>query len=99
MNYLSIHSDADRVEEMIPSMTYATLVENLGWLTELGVIAPENTVTMLVVARLVDRSRVRRSGFSAADLQRALDVYRNGTRWKAVYAVMKALEHAIQNAA
>ncbi len=94
MNYLFIHSDADRVEEMIPSMSYATLVESLGWLTEIGVITEEDPVTMLVVARLVDRSRVQRSGLSAEQLREAADKYCNGTHWTPIYAVVKALESA-----
>lgn len=99
MNYLFINTDAERAEEMIPSMSYATLVENLGRLTELGVIAPESAVTMLVVARLVDRSRIIRSRVSSRELQRALDDYRNGTKWNPVYAVVKALEQAVETAA
>src|SRR5882724_9144698 len=74
MNYLFINPEADRVEEMIPSMSYATLVENLGWMTELGVIAEESPTTMLVVARLVDRGRVLRSGLTASQLRQAADL-------------------------
>jgi hypothetical protein len=94
MNYLFINTEADRVEEMIPSMSYATLVENLGWMTELGVIAEESPTTMLVVARLVDRGRVLRSGLTASQLREATEMYRCGTQWKPVYSVVKALEAA-----
>jgi hypothetical protein len=98
MNYSSINRDAERAEEMIPSMTYATLVNNLGRLTQLGVVAPGNPVSMLVVARIVDRSRILRSGMGAEELRRALAVYCNATQWKPVYAVVKALEQAVETA-
>ena len=94
MSYLFINTEADRVEEMIPSMSYATLVENLGWMTELGVIADESPTTMLVVARLVDRGRVLRSGLTAPQLRHATERYCGGTQWKPVHSVVKALETA-----
>jgi hypothetical protein len=93
MNYLYTYSEAAHAEEMIPSMTYATLLENLVRLTKLGVIAPENPVTMLVVARIVDRSRILRSGVTTLELQRALDAYREA---RPVLAVEKALEKALE---
>lgn len=99
MTYPFFNRDADLAEHMIPSMPYATLVDRLGYLTQLGAIAPENPVTMLVVARLVDRSRIVRSGFGSTDLRRALDDYRGVTRFKPVYAVVKALEQAVETAA
>jgi hypothetical protein len=87
-------NEADRAEEMIPSMAYATLLQNLERLTELGVIAPENTVSMLVVARLVDRARIVRSGINAQAIERTLDAYR--LRRNPVHAVVKALERAVE---
>jgi hypothetical protein len=87
-------SEADRAEEMIPSMTYATLLQNLGRLTDLGVIAPENTVSMLVVARLVDRARIVRSRIPVQTVQCTLEAYR--VRKNPVYAVVKALERAVE---
>lgn len=98
MNYFYINSDAERAEEMIPSMSYATLVGNLGWMTKLGLLAPGNPVSMLVVARLVDRSRIRRSGMCAEELRTALRVYLTGIDWKPQYAVVKALEKAVETA-
>jgi hypothetical protein len=98
MNYLFINTDADRVEEMIPSMSYATLVESLGSLTQLGVVGSENPMTMLVVAMVVDRSRIVRSGMTAAELRRALETYSSSTQWTPVYAVVKALEQAVAKA-
>src|SRR5271154_1960461 len=92
--YFYTHNEASRAEEMIPSMSYATLLENLEKLTVLGVIMPESTVSMLVVARLVDRARIRRSGISAEVIQRRLDTYRAGKN--PVHAVVKALERAVE---
>lgn len=92
INYLYPEAEAARAEESIPSMSYHTLVENLGRLTELGVVAPENPATMLVAARLVDRSRIQRSGVSAVELRSALENYRR--RPDAVAGIVKALEQA-----
>ena len=91
-NYFYSYSEAAQVEETIPTMTYTALVESLGRLTDLGVLAPQNPMGMLVAARLVDRSRIARSGLSAADLRRALEQYRKHP--KAVYGIVKALEQA-----
>ncbi len=71
MNYFSMNTKARQAEELIPSMSYRTLLENLSRLTELGVIAPQNPMTMLVAARLVDRSRILRSGVTRANARRA----------------------------
>lgn len=94
VTYFHTHNEASRAEEMIPSMTYASLLENLQRLTDLGVITPESTVSMLVVARLVDRARIHRSGITAEALQYSLDAYRR-TR-NPVHAVVKALERAVE---
>jgi hypothetical protein len=91
-----VDRSAERAERMIPSMTYATLVDSLGRLTQLGVIGAGNPATMLVVARLVDRSRIMRSGMGAEELRRALSVYSNATQWKPASAVVKALEQAVE---
>jgi hypothetical protein len=93
MNYSYIDNEITRAEEMIPSMTYTALLDNLIRLTELGVLAPGHPASMLVVARLVDRGRIRRSGITAGQIRTTLDVYRNSAR--PVYAVVKALEQAI----
>lgn len=98
MNYIFLNSDAERAEEMIPSMSYATLVGSLGSMTKLGLLAPGNPASMLVVARLVDRTRIRRSGMRADDLRIALRTYLTGTEWKPQYAVVKALEQAVETA-
>src|SRR5262249_10884299 len=93
MNSIHTYTEAAYAEETIPTMTYTSLLENLGRLTELGVIAPEKPVTMLVVARIVDRSRILRSGVSAAEIEFALRSYR---RQRPVRAVVKALEQALE---
>jgi|HubBroStandDraft_5_1064220.scaffolds.fasta_scaffold319659_1 hypothetical protein len=93
MNYSYIDTEMARAEDMIPSMSYATLLDNLVWLTRLGVLAPGNPASMLVVARLVDRARIRRSGITLEQLRASLDAYRATAQ--PVYAVVKALEQAI----
>ena len=52
---------------------------------------------MLVVARLIDRTRIQRSGIGAETLRRALEVYLGSAN--PVYAVVKALEQAVEYAA
>jgi len=94
LNHIYPYTQAGRAEETIPSMTYRELLENLGKLTDLGVLTPHNPVTMLVAARLVDRTRIARSGVSAANLQSALEEYRRNT--KAAYGIVKALERALE---
>jgi hypothetical protein len=93
-HYFYPEAEAALAEETIPSMNYRTLLENLARLTELCVVAPENPATMLVAARLVDRSRVRRSGVAEFELRAALEVYRQ--RRDAVPGIVKALERAAE---
>jgi hypothetical protein len=93
MNYSYIDTEMARAEDMIPSMSYAALLDNLVWLTRLGVLAPGNPASMLVVARLVDRARIRRSGVTVEQLRASLEAYRATAQ--PVYAVVKALEQAI----
>jgi hypothetical protein len=94
VTYFYTDNEASRAEEMIPSMSYGMLLENLEKLTNLGVISTESTVSMLVVARLVDRARIRRSGVSPDVLRRTLDTYRSGRA--PVHSVVKALERALE---
>lgn len=91
-NYLYSYAQTTQAEEMIPSMSYRELVENLGRLTEAGALAPGNPAGMLVAARLVDRVRIERSGVGAVELECALERYR--ARRDAVYGIVKALEQA-----
>lgn len=95
MNYFYLEAEAARVEEMIPSMSYAELLENLTRLTELGVLTPGNPASMLVVARLADRARFRRSGVTLDQLRAALERYR--TSANPACAVVKAIEQAVAN--
>ena len=93
LNYTYTDAQVARAEEMIPSMSYTALLDNLIWLSDLGVLAPGNPVSMLVVARLVDRTRLRRSGVTRQRIEAALEAYR--VSGSAVVAVVKALEQAI----
>ena len=93
MNYSQIDAETARAEDLIPSLSYAALLDNLIWLTKLGVLAPGNPSSMLVVARLVDRARIRRSGITVEQLSASLEAYRASRN--PVYAVVKALEQAV----
>ena len=93
-NHMYSYAQASQAEERIPSMSYATLVQSLPTLTDLGVLAPGNPVTMLVAARLVDRARIERSGMTASALKSALGRYRGHP--KAVFGIVKALELAVE---
>jgi hypothetical protein len=96
MTYFYTHREAMLAEERIPSMDYRTLLSELGALTELGVVAPESPATMLVVARLIDRARILRSGVIALELRAALRAYLK--QREPVYSVVKALDRAIETA-
>lgn len=96
MTYFYPTREALRAEESIPAMDYRALLNELGRLTELGVVAPETAATMLVVAKLVDRSRIVRSGVTAVEIREALRVYLR--QREPVYAVVKALDRAIETA-
>lgn len=96
MTYFYPSREAIRAEERIPSMDYRTLLNELGRLTELRVIAPETPATMLVVARLIDRSRIVRSGVSATEIRAVLRAYLK--QHEPAYAVVKALDRAIETA-
>jgi len=98
MNYSFLSQAARRAEERIPAMGYGEMLENLGRLTELSVLAPENPISMLVVARLVDRTRILNSGIGSKQIHSALNRYRNGRRWRPVEGVIKALEQALETA-
>jgi len=92
LNYLFPYTEAARAEEMIPLMTYRTLLQELPRLADIGVLVAENPVCMLVAARIVDHGRMLRSGISPVDLARALEQYRRHP--KAVPGIVKALEQA-----
>jgi hypothetical protein len=94
-SYFDIRNERS-AEEALPRMSYGALVDSLGRLTQLGVLAQGTASTMLTVARLVDRGRIERSGLSLDQMQRALETYRGGARWKPVPAVVFALERAIE---
>jgi hypothetical protein len=83
-----------RAEDLLPSLGYKELVEQLGPLTELGVLEEGALATALVVARLVDRARILRSGLSAQDLTGSLATYGQITA-RPVKAIERALEQAI----
>jgi hypothetical protein len=93
MNYFYLEIEAARAEDSIPSMSYVQLLDNLVRFAELGVLAPDNPASMLVVARLGDRARFRRSGLTFDQLSAAVERYRRSVH--ADPSVAKAIELAI----
>jgi hypothetical protein len=79
------------------ALSYARLVQNLGALTRLGTFEEGSLACALAVARLIDRGRILRSGLTAGELQRALEDYRDGTDWRPIAAIERALEQAIEH--
>jgi hypothetical protein len=90
----ALSGGARRAEDLLPSLAYKELVESLGPLTELGVFEEGSLATALVVARLVDRGRILRSGLTAKDLTEALATYRQVTA-RPIRAIERALTQAI----
>lgn len=90
----ALSGGARRAEDLLPSLAYRELVENLGPLTDLGILEEGGLATALVVARLVDRGRILRSGLSAQDLTAALATYRQVTA-RPISAIERALTQAI----
>jgi 60 kDa SS-A/Ro ribonucleoprotein len=81
-------------EVLVERMDCAELVENLIALAETGTLAPETAITALVVARLIDRRRVRNSGLSPETLSCAREEYARHPR--AARVVIQALDAAIE---
>jgi 60 kDa SS-A/Ro ribonucleoprotein len=91
-------------EALLPSLSYGALLRNLGRLTALGLLEPGREAGALVVARLLDRGRIRRGQVQPMTVWRALDAYRTGgAGWQASAGVLDALETvfcaALDNAA
>lgn len=87
-------------EALLDSMPYAALLSNLGKLTAVGLLAPENPATALAVARLMDRKRVANSGVHPIAVLAAMRGYARGREdqraleWAPVPSVSAALDHA-----
>ncbi|HLK18756.1 MAG TPA: TROVE domain-containing protein, partial [Bryobacteraceae bacterium] len=79
-------------EALLPSLSYQDLVSQVGRLTEVGLLEPQSPVTALVVARLIDRKRIRNSRIHPAALLEVLDAYRLAPG--AVSSIANALEEA-----
>jgi 60 kDa SS-A/Ro ribonucleoprotein len=79
-------------EALLPSMPYADLVRHLGKLTAVGLIQPQSPATALVVARLIDRKRIRNSRIHPIALLEAQLHYEQQPA--AVASVIDALEEA-----
>jgi hypothetical protein len=92
----SYDAQSPLAEDIVLTMSYPGLLDNLGRLTELGIIGPHDPVTMLVGARIVDRSRIAKSGIHAADIRSALQKYLQTAN--AVPGIVKALEVAVEMA-
>src|SRR5205823_11801384 len=66
-------------EALLDGMPYSAMVRHLGKLTSIGVVAPQTAGAALVVARLIDRDRLRRSRMHPIALLAALLVYKQGS--------------------
>jgi hypothetical protein len=95
----AMFTDAESAEDLIPTLAYADLLQRLGPLTALGVLREGSPSAMLVVARIIDRGRIARSGLTRNQLRAALEQYRKGPEWRPVTAVESALEQAMETAA
>lgn len=62
-------------EALLPEMPYRELVRSLGNLTAVGLLAPQNPTTALVVARLIDRRRVSNSKMHPIEILEAWLAY------------------------
>jgi hypothetical protein len=90
--------EIDRAEDLIPKLTYRQLVENLPQLAVAGVLEEGSLPMMLVVARLLDRRRMRESGMSSVDLKQGLEYFREASSGTPARAVESALLQAIDQA-
>jgi 60 kDa SS-A/Ro ribonucleoprotein len=80
-------------EALLGSMPFMAMVRNLGNMTTAGLISRQSAATALVVARLMDRSRIRRANVHPVALLSALMKYKNGP-WETSGLVAGALEDA-----
>ncbi len=87
-------------EALLDAMPYQDLVEQLGRMTAVGLLAPQSPATALAVARLIDRKRVARSRLHPVALLGALLKYQRGhcdresLEWEPVANVADALDRA-----
>jgi 60 kDa SS-A/Ro ribonucleoprotein len=87
-------------DALLEELPVASLVRNLATLTRVGVVAPGSDGTARVVARLVDRDRIRRARLHPIALLAALRTYASGrsvrgrTAWEPVRDVVDALDAA-----
>jgi 60 kDa SS-A/Ro ribonucleoprotein len=79
-------------ESLLPSMPYMDLVRHLVKLTTVGLIQPQSPATALVVARLIDRKRIRNSRIHPIALLDAQLHYKQQP--EAVASVIDALDEA-----
>ncbi len=91
-------------EALLYAMPYESLMRNLPKMTETGMLGDESEMAALVVARLVDRSRIRSSAINPLALLAMRAYYEAGTaavgkaRWTPVPSVLKALDEAFHSA-
>jgi 60 kDa SS-A/Ro ribonucleoprotein len=79
-------------EALLHDMPYATLLENLGTMTEVGVLAPMAPATALAITRLTDGRRVRQSGVHPIAVLSARLAYQAGG--EPVRNIVDALDEA-----
>ena len=87
-------------EALLPALPMTALIRNLATLTRVGVLTPKGEATAGVIARITDRAALRKARIHPVALLAALTTYKSGrsargsTTWKAVPAVVDALDAA-----
>lgn len=89
-------------EAMLPTMPLGALIRNLNKLTALGIIAPLNSVTDDVVAKLTDKEGLKKARIHPMQLFFAIRAYSlgrstqrsDGLTWNPNQQILKALEDA-----
>jgi 60 kDa SS-A/Ro ribonucleoprotein len=87
-------------EALLPTLPMTALIRNLATLTRVGVLTPKAEATRAVVARITDRSALRKARIHPIALLAALRTYGSGasargsSSWKPVAAIVDALDAA-----
>jgi 60 kDa SS-A/Ro ribonucleoprotein len=87
-------------EALLPALPMTALIRNLATLTRVGLLTPKGEATAGVIARLTDRTALRKSRIHPIALLAALTTYKSGrsargsATWNPVPAVVDALDAA-----
>lgn len=87
-------------DALLENMPMTATIRNLGKMTSIGLIAPMNEATSMVVSRITDESYLRKSRVHPLTLLIALKAYQAGSgvrgslKWKPVAEIVDALDDA-----